>query len=909
MSSAGDDLVERNLRAIRGLIENLGQTLDDALGVVDPGLREAVRRQWELEHDVTLRRVNVVSGPGGRRPWFDSWDPAAGYHWPRLRSWLLTHRGRSEREVEGLDDASDRILAHIEDPRPTGPGHFRVQGLVIGHVQSGKTANFTALIAKAADLGYKLVIVLSGIHNSLREQTQGRLALELGLEDLPEGVGQPEFGERWISLTGSDYHGDFRAGTWNANVLQGRERVIAVVKKNASVLRRLVGWMDGAVPPDLPVLVIDDEADQATINTGGNRADREQLGDAIDLEDDDMDGGYSPEDEISPSVINGLVRGLLSSFNRVSYVSYTATPFANVLIDPWAADREAGRDLYPRDFIVSLPRPPAYVGAERLFGRDALDREDGPVDGLDVVRLVPESELPSLIPGRGAWEATVTDSLRTALIDYILGTAAKLARLGDGISTMLIHTTQRRVAQLELGDEVREDLARIRNAWRYGDVDVRNELRDRWESDHRRLIVSLDAARDMTFEALSAHIDQLLRNPIDVVVLNSLTTEELAYEKQPTRKVVVVGGNRLSRGLTLEELVVSFYVRGTTNYDTLLQMGRWFGYRERYVDLTRLWTTETLYANFRHLALVEEDLRDQIAVYEQTGVTPMEVGPRILAHPLMTVTAPNRMGVAREIHVSYAGQLVQSYRLHLDDAGWLAANLAAVRRFLSGLGRPHESDPRRPDNRPHWRDVGWERVAELLVEFQSHEDANTFATDALRSYITRQAEDHDELTEWWVSVRCRATRDERLGGEDLGVIGHPELACIERTRLKADRHSLGVLTNPARPSGRPRQGDEEVGLSDGEIDAARAALAERRFTKLGAALRAQRAPRQGVLLVYPVSRHSDIGDGETDSDRRQKLFENPDRFGTVVGLAIVFPPSTSAATRTYVGGPLGDPGS
>ena len=296
--------------------------------------------------------MHVLSSHGGPRPWFGSWDPSTGYYWLRQRSYLIDQIGWAQPDVESLDDATDRILSHLEDPRPAGPVEFSVRGLVMGYVQSGKTANFCALVAKAADLGYKLVIVLSGIHNSLRLQTQRRIARALGID--PTGVAMPEAGMRWISLTTDEINGDFRPGTIDANVLQGNERVLLVVKKNATVLRRLTRWMENRAPASLPVLIIDDEADQASINTGGNRA---PISDQTDLGPGDVED-VNAVDELDPSMINGLVRLLISSFHRVCYVAYTATPFANVLINHLAIDREVFEDL---SGISSSPCPGPMV--------------------------------------------------------------------------------------------------------------------------------------------------------------------------------------------------------------------------------------------------------------------------------------------------------------------------------------------------------------------------------------------------------------------------------------------------------------------------------------------------------------------------------------------------------------------
>lgn len=207
MRSAGE-AVEAQLRVVRVRIDALGESLEQALASVPEELRASVRVRYEEQVSQVIEPVRVVSSAGGPRQWAASYDPSTGYYWRRQREHLLSLPGWSERHVESLDDASDTILAHIEDPRPSGPTEFRVRGLVMGFVQSGKTANFCAVIAKAADLGYKLIIVLSGIHNSLRQQTQRRVNRALGI-DPSRGVGQPEHGRRWVTLTSDAINGDF----------------------------------------------------------------------------------------------------------------------------------------------------------------------------------------------------------------------------------------------------------------------------------------------------------------------------------------------------------------------------------------------------------------------------------------------------------------------------------------------------------------------------------------------------------------------------------------------------------------------------------------------------------------------------------------------------------------------------
>lgn len=889
-------MIENYLRAVRSLIDTLDVSLDEAMDMsrVPADLRENVRVRYEEETALPIRRANVLSGQGGPRAWFEDWDPSTGYYWRRQRSYLIDRIGWNQAAVGSLDDATDRILSHLEDPRPQGPSQFDVRGLVMGYVQSGKTANFCALAAKAADVGYKLIIILSGIHNSLRLQTQRRINRALGLD--PTGVPEPEPGRRWIGLTTPTLHGDFRPGTIDANVLQGNEHVLMVCKKNASVLRRLTRWIENRAPSTLPVLVIDDEADQASINTGGNRTPAQE---EVDLGPDDL-GDAAADEELNPSVINGLIRSLVRSFNRVAYVAYTATPFANVLINHLAIDREVFQDLYPRDFIVALPLPNHYTGAERLFGREALPGEHDGQFGLDVIDIVPDHEADLLTP-RGEdvdlYDPVVTPSLRAAILDFVLASAARVHRANEDVpATMLIHTHHRKPVQNRLGGFLREYVSELRQSWRYDRDSIRPELLARWNEGFRPVTASVDVSRDMPFEAIEDSLDRLFRDPLPVLVLNSDSTDELDYEADPYLKAIVVGGNRLSRGLTLEGLLVSFYIRRTECFDTLMQMGRWFGFRENYVDLTRIWTTGELAGWFRDLALAEEELRREISRYERENLTPLDFGPRIRSHPAMMITARNKMGSARSVSQNYSGYLLQTTAFRLDDRRWLESNLEAARQLVTELGEPTRNDNA---SQPAWMGVPWQTVDGFLSRYLFDPQGSN-EMGAIRQYIQEQVQ-QDELVEWCVSVRGRSSLDQQLGVEPVLATAGSPINRISRTRLRSAPHSIGSLVNPATLGGAPRAGDEEIDLTDDQLREARtSAAAIGSFPK---ALRRQRSPRNGLLLLYPISPYSQP---RSEEGNRQPLFDDPERNGcTVMGLAMVFPESDSAATIEYVVGSVG----
>lgn len=856
--------------------------------------REGVRRLHAEQATQRIERVRGVAARGGPRPWFADWDPANGFYWPRQRAYLLDQVGRSPQAVDATDLDSDRVLQHLEDPRGDRP--FNTRGLVIGHVQSGKTENFSALIAKAADVGYQVVIVLSGVHNALRQQTQRRLERELGLTDIMPGVGRPEAGRRWYCATDADLHGDFDPGTSDPSILQGNEKVIFVVKKWHTVLEKLVAFVEAADPPDsLSVLVIDDEADQASINTGGNRP---LLEDLIDAETSDVD----LQDEVDPSTTNRLIRDLLARFRRVAYVAYTATPFANVLIDHRAEDREVYEDLFPKDFILTLFPRPGYVGAERLFGRDAVDgRLEDEVDGLDVIRFIPIADQPAVVPVGvkvADFTPSVPESLQLALRDWILATGGLLARTGhDCPSSMLIHIHQRTQVQNALAPQVEEVVRMLRNDWRYDkDGVLRAEMQVRWEEEFRTASRRIGPERDMPFAAIEEHIDRLLKDRVPVLTLNSTTDDELDYEHDPNLKAILIGGNRLSRGVTLEGLLVSYYVRETPYMDTLLQMGRWFGYREPYVDLTRIWTTPILASWFRDIALREEELRRQVLQAERDQLTPEVVGVRIRSHPAMLVTSQLKMGSGRPQNISYAARMIQTSRFHLDDRGWLAENLVATRDLFGLLGPP----PDEWGGRLLWRDVDWEHVERFLRRYRTVQDRTTFDADAAANYIRQQAMGHDELIRWDVAIQTQQRRIEELGTEDLGIDGVPEVNTIARTRLNTDRTSIGVLTNAAQEN-ELRRGDEEIGLSDEALREARRERADGAWESLRDALLAQRPAERGLLVIYPISRFS--RPRTLEPLKRIPLFDDPQDEGeTVIGCALAFPPSDSGATIEYISG-------
>lgn len=861
---------QRAIRTARAMLD-LGHSREVVLSsvLIPESLRDFVREELERDQNFRLAPARILLAEPNRPDWLRELDRSTWYYWPTLRQFLLTKKGWDSPTLRSLDDSSDRILRQL---MPPSTERFDIRGLVLGYVQSGKTANYTATISKAADAGYRLFIVLSGIDNGLRRQTNNRLKRELvGYPDeRPTSVHLPPMGQQWHEFTQDELDGDFQPGFANHAALQGSQPVLLVVKKNGPVLRRLLRWLDDApveVRRTLPMLLIDDEADQASVDTRGS----------YQSEDDLPDPDYEP-----PSVINGLIRDLLRRFERRAYIAYTATPFANILIPHDTTDPRVGNDLYPKDFIVDLPKAPGYFGAEEFFGR--MDAATGDqVEGLDVIREVSDENLVTLENGQ------LPESLITALLDFVLGGAARAQR-GDAEqpATMLIHTSQLIVIQANLRRLIAEQFSELRDEWRYQrNHGIRERLRNRWEIDFRPVTRRRHLERDVAFEVIEQFIGPFFE-AVQVREVNSATGEILDYEREPTLKAIAVGGNRLSRGLTLEGLTVSFFIRRSATYDTLMQMGRWFGFRGGYEDLTRIYTTAELAGWFNDLAFVEHRLREDIQVYEAQGLSPYQVGMRIWQHPTMQVTSrlKRRFASSTAIAQSYSLALEQTFKFplrRLEDLALQAeANRLEVRSFIQQLGG---EDSRYSDNKgPVWSGIDVEIILDFLSRYRTDDESRSISLPLIRTYIER-LRDAGELTRWTVAIRGRESRDENLGDADWGLPASRPLHQISRSRI-GETDSVGVITSP---------GDEAVGLNE-ELrsrvdDLILAARTEGRTKSESTAARSVRPATEGLLLLYPISRHSgnEIGQGSY----RRALFDNPNGplARDLVGLAISFPKS------------------
>lgn len=791
-----------------------------------------------LERAGLVRTAGIPGGLVGQlyEPWYLGPAPTHKF-WPALEL-VLRDKGWKPETIKSIDDASTKILSLLPPPRTH---EFCAKGLVLGYIQSGKTANFSAVIAKAADVGYRFVIVMSGITNSLRKQTQDRLNREL-VELNPQ---------LWIPLTEAQQ--DFRTPIQRASALLSSQRPdvrnLVVVKKNATVLRKLVRWLAGAgtaILNEYPLLVIDDEADQASVNAAATREER--------------------------TAINELVLQLLRVSPRCSYLAYTATPFANLLIDATL------EDLYPRDFIVDLEPPPNYFGTERLFGRARLPQDEAePVDGLDMIRIVDEPDVQRFTAPSGdaiaGWAPRIEGSLAEALDYFLLATASRWARgQKDRFSTMLVHTSQRVGVQKRFEKPVRDYLKARTRELAAKDEEWLLRLRDQWDRECAALPGEIFARANVTFTALLPFLPSVLE-ATQVVVENSQSRLRLDYTEE-ARPCIVIGGNVLSRGLTLEGLIVSYFLRSATAYDALLQMGRWFGYRDDYEELPRVWLSAELRDLFYDLATVEQEIRLDIQRFELERLTPLEFAVRIRTHPKLEITSRLKMLGAVPIRMSFSGRVEQTIRFQARDVSWLRQNQAAVRVLIRAVEVDDRLTPTRgaADRHVLYSDVSADRIRAFFREYQVHLRQDDFQPQQVNRYIEAQNAS-GELKSWDLVVVSPAGSD--LGAIELG--GAQPFQLVNRARFER-----GTDPNTADIKALLSENDivADMGpLSHEQRDWNQAKLLEHRFGDVTVG-------RRGLLLVFPIGRNSYPG---PRSDKRRRPL---DAVEDVIGIGVVFPRSS-----------------
>lgn len=886
------------IAAIRSQVASTLEFLRISRGAeLGPELEERLIKEVETIFNVWIGSPKILEDDTGHKRWLeDRRDGVEWRFWNRYSTYLR-HEWATPATLQSVERLTDDILGRLEDPER--PGEWDRRGLVVGHVQSGKTANYTGLICKATDAGYRLIVVLAGMHNNLRSQTQVRLEEGfLGYSSLA-GEAQQPIGAGLLdpsliagTITDRTDKGDFSKGVAQQfNIAPGQQPLLFVVKKNVHTLRNLLKWVQGFAHDHeaetgrkfvggVPILVIDDEADQASVNSR------------------DMDS--------EPTRINGLIRRLLYSFQQSAYVGYTATPFANIFIHDQARTDECGQDLFPRSFIISLPTPSNYMGPTRVFGL-AGDSDAG-IEGKPPMPLVrpaddgrdwiPDKHKKDLVP-RYPGEGGIPPSLHEAILSFILAGAVKEVRgLGHQHHSMLVHVTRFTAVQEHVARQVGEHLDSLKRALVYGDGDspkgVLDELKALCEQDFlpttermRSLLDEGDAElQPVTWEQASASIRKVVES-IQIHVVNGTSADALEYEanREAGLKVIAIGGDKLSRGLTLEGLSTSYFLRSSKMYDTLMQMGRWFGYRQGYIDVCRLYLPEDLEEWFEHITEASEELRREFDYMTITGGTPKDYGLRVKSHPTLLITSQVKMRAGVPLRLSFAGETSETV-VFPRTAKAIEKNLAAAEGLVARLGTPDQ--PPGPieanSKRIVWSGVAASEVVRFLRAYATHALAWRVNRDLLAEFIEKQVA-RGALVDWTICL---------ISNND-GTAPHREIAGFGvglTTRGTAssgpydDRLTIRRLVSPI---------DEAIDLSEAEYERALEITKQALKDKAkevkrpsGMAIRGVRGPSRGLLLLYPLD-PSKVGRDDRLDDK-----ETP-----VVGFAISFPKIDNAETVDY----------
>jgi hypothetical protein len=887
--------------------EQIAAVVDECAKLLPGGMaadiRERIVTELETRIVITIGKPTKIVDERGHVPWYVGDRKLNRRFFRRYADLLRQDLGWPQATIDGIDESTDTIMEELEDPEREGPWNRR--GHVVGHVQFGKTANYAGVICKAVDAGYKLIIVLAGMHNALRQQTQRRLDRDFlgyistsgqnGLAFTRIGVGIIDGSLQAERLTTQASNGDFNRVTADHVGVGVQQRpVLLVVKKNASILKNLNTWVREVLSPlgdteSRPLLVIDDEADQASVDTGQQ-----------EFDEDDV-----PDPDYEPKRINGQIRLLLSAFSRSAYIAYTATPFANILIHDAATAKEYGDDLFPRSFIINLPAGSNYVGPDVVFGLNAESGEPSDDDPLPLIRHVDQDGEGWIEQGHKIDSVPTYDeedripaSLEEAILSFVLVCAARAARgQATAHNSMLVHVSRFRDVHQKVYAQVEEWLTNLKRTLKYdvGGGDVRKRLQKLWENDFvptSNEIRARDAGRDLRTTTW-ADVEKQLGGATDKIrlqVVNGDMRDAIDYEGNSEKglSLIAIGGDKLSRGLTLEGLSVSYFLRASRMYDSLMQMGRWFGYRPGYVDLCRLYLTPDLEIWFRHVASAAEELRSRLDHMAMVGATPEQYGLRIQSHEILLVTAPNKMRNAREFQVSFQGEgKIQT--LFFADEAKNSHNAERIVSFLATVGKPTEVGPvrERPGGKQHrwedaklWSEVSGVEVASLLSGLMFPDEARDVNAERLASYIRAQI-GAGELTNWTVAV---------LGGE-----GEP-LTVGGMTFVTAKRDPLPS----ARAVGRYRvktilaPRDEAIDLGASEyahavkLSNANRALKGREPDDApgGVEIRQARGadPRRGLLLLYPLS---------------PKKAELPDVSVPIFGVVVSFPDSGNGRSVRY----------
>lgn len=777
--------------------------------------------------------------------------------WTRYTTYLYKEENFTTSVINSLDASTDEMMDLLSDP--ISGLEFQRRGLVIGDVQSGKTSTYLALINKAADAGYHIIILLTGTIEKLRRQTQGRAdsgfvgldstAFNKNKDTVYVGVGNIDKSVSGWAVTSTI--SDFNTST--ANKLSGQlasisDPVIFVLKKNKSVLEKLEAWLrlfnaniDGII--DSPMIMIDDEADNAGVNA------------------------KTGED---PATINKDIRAILKLFSRSAYVGFTATPYANIFIDPESPSEMFGDDLFPRDFIYALEAPSNYIGASTIFPKGAK-YHNMLKNNNDCEGFVPLRHKKTYSPG------DMSESLKKAIASFMIANAVRdLRGQQKKHRTMMVNISVYVDVQKKIAEQI-DDYVRT----------IQREVQNYYKTKHALQYSSIAFIKSVFDEYFSSceydwpTIQLELNSAIAPIVVRYVNggnaAKNLNYDENEENglRIIAVGGYSLSRGLTLEGLSTSYFYRNTKMYDTLMQMGRWFGYRPHYEDLCQIWINSDAVEWYSYISEASDELKSEVRRMQAEQRTPNDFGLCVRSdQAALLVTARNKMKTAKDytMSVSLSGSIVETPFLHTSQK-ILHSNYEALQTMLKGLqdsghGVVYKNAKYSLSDKPQFINVPQKYILDFIQSYNSHSLNSNFHTSEIVKMISS---DDGNLQSWDIVIatgggdRCLYINDSlKTRCIHLSFAVRDDVSAYQMSGSKArignQDYARGGLTT-----------EQAQKVIDGEHAIQRDIYGEERNINQTAFFKPDfyDSPRRPLLVIYPVQlKPAEVKIGSTEEEKR-----------------------------------------
>ncbi len=826
-------------------------------------VRKQIEKIFSIKHNAGIGLQSHY-----QKPWLDEYlSKIKWVNWDAYKNYLMLN-GFVSQTINAIDKDTNEILNYCGNP--DSKEKWNIRGLVMGDVQSGKTANYAGLINKAADAGYKIIILLTGVIEELRSQTQERLDETFvgrnsdGLLNLDNGVNNNSIGVGGFKdsniLCLTSVQTDFLEE--NKRVLNGiplpaiQAPILLVMKKNKSTLTNLKHFIEAntIVNPklDLPMLLLDDEADNASVNANKDN---------------------------NPTTINKLIREIMAKFERVSYVAYTATPFANIFINSNDKDPEL-LDLFPSNFIYSLSQPTNYIGVNSLFSEEAQHCR-AIIDIKDAEKYFPDKHTKELVV------QSLPDSLIEAIDAFLISTAIRDLR-NEKLNhrSMLINVTrftdvQKKIAEIiemqlmNRTEFIKQYLSDDHN-WRRGGESVQ-ALFDTWKNHFEHLEFTWDEIRKQLYDSIAA---------VKVLPINQKSDEKLLYRLYKSgkgRRVIAVGGLTLSRGLTLEGLSVSYFYRSSKAYDTLLQMGRWFGYRQGYDDLFLIWMDPQIQKWYRHISTAIDELRADLRHMHINKLAPKDFGIRIKDHEqALMITAKNKMRNAKpvEFTLSFSNKTIETAYLH-SSKEVNEDNIKILKAKLKFFDQPEKYKKGYV-----WENIKGEHIASIISSLQfpinnlEFYKSNDDKHEPLVSFI--RSNKIEQLNDWIVSIPSGDSTKEVELIDKSNIVIKPRIRQFEdnksKTILEVNRRRVGNIS------------DEQVGLTEEQIEQVKTAWksVDPEKSVPGAAYRSSQF-RKPILTISFIEPGNEKNKSSNNEKNRHSLDTTSLEVNLLLAISLSFP--------------------